>query len=218
MAGRAALRRGKRSGGTLSGILFLLACLVVLALTFTLGMLVGRQWARRTTATLAPAADRQVGGDAAGSEARTRVRKLSERDRDDSTPQIQGKLTFYHTLTAPLTAGPPPPPKRPASGTPKPGATPPKPDPEPEPAHPLARPDAAADTVYTVQVAAFKSRGQADRLRDKLGDEAYVSEGGSTTARFRVRVGFYPGRAEAEAAAARLKAEHAVTGFITRSR
>ena len=202
--GRAVRGRGKRGGGTLSGLLFVLACGVVLALTFTLGMLVGRQWAR-STASAGLAGDRvAAGGEAPAGEGRTRVRRLSERDRDDATPQIQEKLTFYQTLTAPLTSGPPPP-KLPA-------VPPPRPDPAPAAAKSGTPPGGA----YTVQVAAFKSRDQADRLREKLGSDAYVSEGGATGARFRVRVGAYPARAEAEAAMARLRAEHAFTGYVTR--
>ena len=204
--GRAVRGRGKRGGGTLSGLLFVLACGVVLALTFTLGMLVGRQWAR-STASAGLAGDRvAAGGEAPAGEGRTRVRRLSERDRDDAAPQIQEKLTFYQTLTAPLTNGPPPP-KLPA-------VPPPRPDPAPEPA--AAKSGTPPGGAYTVQVAAFKSRDQADRLREKLGSNAYVSEGGATGARFRVRVGAYPARAEAEAAMARLRAEHALTGYVTR--
>lgn len=202
--GRAVRGRGKRGGGTLSGLLFVLACGVVLTLTFTLGMLVGRQWAR-STASAGLAGDRvAAGGEAPAGEGRTRVRRLSERDRDDAAPQIQEKLTFYQTLTAPLTNGPPPP-KLPA-------VPPPRPDPAPAAAKSGPRPGGA----YTVQVAAFKSRDQADRLREKLGSDAYVSEGGATGARFRVRVGAYPARAEAEAAMARLRAEHAFAGYVTR--
>lgn len=204
--GRAVRGRGKRGGGTLSGLLFVLACGVVLALTFTLGMLVGRQWAR-STASAGLAGDRvAAGGEAPAGEGRTRVRRLSERDRDDAAPQIQEKLTFYQTLTAPLTNGPPPP-KLPAVPLPR-------PDPAPEPA--AAKSGTPPGGAYTVQVAAFKSRDQADRLREKLGSDAYVSESGATGARFRVRVGAYPARAEAEAAMARLRAEHALTGYVTR--
>ncbi|MBI3630570.1 MAG: SPOR domain-containing protein [Candidatus Rokubacteria bacterium] len=212
--GRAVRGRGKRGGSTLSGLLFVLACGAVLALTFTLGMLVGRQWAR-STASAGLAGDRvAAGGEAPAGEGRTRVRRLSERDRDDAAPQIQEKLTFYQTLTAPLTNGPPPP-RRPAAEPPKAAAVPPtRPDPAPEPA--AAKSGTPPGGAYTVQVAAFKSRDQADRLREKLGSDAYVSEGGATGVRFRVRVGAYPARAEAEAAMARLRAEHALTGYVTR--
>ncbi len=216
MAGRQPRTRGRR-GGTVSGALFLMACLVVLVLTFMLGMLVGRQWARRAALSppaLATGADRATGTQSGRGEspgARPRARKLSEREPDDATPQIQDKFTFYKTLTAPLTAGPPPAPKRPPTETPKADAE------RESRREPATGHDPAADGTYTIQVAAFKTRAQADQLRETLGQDAYVSEGGSVSmARFRVRIGAFAAKVDAEAAAGRLRAERSLTGFVTR--
>lgn len=263
--------RGRHRASAVSGVLFAVACLVVLGLTFLLGMLVGRQWARRSgsepariAATPHPqAATPRVGRDGSvnasgslgldkgasaarsgrgdspgarsletgrgdlqgagaveigrgespgarsvevqrgeGQAARPRnTRRLGERERDDATPQIQEKLTFYQTLTAPLTAGP-------RGGK--------------RSAEVLSRAETRFETgtghdaVYTVQVASFKSRAQADRLRETLGSDAYVSEFGTDSeTRFRVRVGAFTSKADAEALAARLRAERALAGFVT---
>ncbi len=227
MAMRHGRGRAGRSSGTASGILFLVAFVVVLALTFTLGMLVGRQWARRTA--VLPAGAIHAAGDPGATPAdgsapdagegreRPRVRRLSEREHDDAAPQIQEKLTFYRTLTAPLTAAPPPAGKRPPTETAKPAVGPSRPGAEREQvSEAVARSEATAGTLYTVQVAAFRSRAQAEKLREELGQEAYVSEAGpATPARYRVRIGSFSGRPEAEMAAARLRSEHALDGFVT---
>jgi cell division septation protein DedD len=218
--------------GPLSAALFGLACVTVLVLTFVLGMLVGRQWARRAAPSalgVAASADTvprgslargregtagepDRGGGAELEETRPRTaRKLSERERDDATPQIREKLTFYQTLTAPLTAGPRPP-KRPATLA-VPGEAPRESGRESGPALAGAGPTTGA---YTIQIGAFRTRAQADKVRDTLGAAAYVLEAvGTAEARFRVRVGAFGDRAEAETAAARLRTEHGLVGFVT---
>jgi cell division protein FtsN len=82
------------------------AVLVILGLTFALGLLVGRQWARQTASAVItsvaepakkPAATPRRGGIAAETMA-------------DRAPESTEKLTFYKTLTEPLD-GPGAPPK-----------------------------------------------------------------------------------------------------------
>ncbi len=193
---------------------------VVLALTFGGGLLTGRHLERKAAARVIH--DPDAPGDATnGATARSRGRTTAS---DPALPRIQEKLTFYQTLTAPLTGGPPdarqgpngravagkpeakpvmPPPPRPAPVTPAPpaGSTSPPPD---------ARADTAAG--YTIQVAAYRTRAQAEALRAKLGAEAYVVEGVVDSAiTFRVRLGGFGSRAEAEAA----RLERSLGGFIT---
>ena len=201
MAGGATRLRGRRGIGGGALAVFATACLAVLALTFLLGVLVGRQWAHRTST----ADSARVTGAPASSGARSRARRLSEREAEEPASQIQEKLTFYQTLTAPLTAGPPPQRTRAESarGGPAPASAP-------------ARPGAVADAGYTIQVAAFRSRAQADKLRETLGGEAYVAEiGAGHGAPFRVRVGSFASRAEAEARAVRLRTELPLGAFVT---
>lgn len=201
-AGRQGRGRGRQGGGGLVA-LFAVAGLVILVATFAVGVLVGQYWGR-STAFLAGREGRAEGPGARPA----RIRRLGERPEEDAAPEIQDKLTFYQTLTAPLTNGPPPPPRQPAGEAPKPPVAAPA-------VTPAARGDGAL--LYTVQMAAFKSRGQADKLREMLGGEAYVAEvGAGAPAPFRVRVGAFAARAEAEAAAARLRAEHSLPGFVTR--
>jgi cell division septation protein DedD len=126
---------------------------------------------------------------------------------------------------------PPPPPPRP----------PPPPPPPPPPASPhptphvvdtaRTKPPAAATHKpapgvptkssplhggYTVQVAALKSRAEADSLSHKLAARGYDVRvvGGGTQPLYRVRIGRY--RTEADAGAERATlAAHGVTGFVT---
>jgi len=203
MADRPVRLRGRRGPGRGSLALFVMACLVALGLTFLLGVLVGRQWSHRRAADSA-----RVAGAPASQGARPRARRLGERDAEEPAAQIQDRLTFYQTLTAPLTAGPPPPSKRALAESARAvssAAT-------SEPAV------GASDVRYTIQVAAFRSRAQADKLRATLGGDAYVAEiGAGLGAPFRVRVGSFATRAEAEVLAARLRAEHSVSAFVTQA-
>ncbi|HEY7436330.1 MAG TPA: SPOR domain-containing protein, partial [Methylomirabilota bacterium] len=223
MASSARRRTGGPSGAqwmALGG-----AVLVILGLTFALGLLVGRQWARQTTSSAliasilepakkpAPAARR--GGIAADTMA-------------DRAPEPTEKLTFYKTLTEPLDgpggspkpeakpvavkipAATPPPPPAPAAKTP-PAASAPSLPPAPGKAQDSKATNRAAASAsgpavpYTIQVGAFKNRRQADDSRQQLvgaGLDAYVvtlaaQEG---VARYRVRVGTYRPREEAAAA------------------
>jgi cell division protein FtsN len=102
----------------------------------------------------------------------------------------------------PAPPAPPPPPVRPAPG-------------------PVARAPgpAAAPDAWTVQVSSFRSRTLADELRVRLlarGFDAYVlasaTEGGP---RYRVRVGAYANRSEAERVAAELRTERGLNPLVT---
>lgn len=245
---RTGRRQPRGSESRLVGGLFVAACGVIVVLTFALGVLVGRQWARSTEpgrdyADRGPAerlpaetpgsgpggrvASRpgHDGGPAASGtgtkppfpEARpasaatvaprsegtgARARHLpSAEPPPDTTAQIREKLTFYQALPAPLTAGPGP--------TPGPSAPPVAPR-EGSGSH-----DNGAER-FTVQVAAFRTREQADALREKLGRDAYVAEVGAAPAtRYRVRVGTFSDRAQADATAARLRGDHALITFVT---
>jgi cell division septation protein DedD len=112
---------------------------------------------------------------------------------------------------APEPVTPPPPPAAPASS--KPPA--PKPVPAPVTTTPPARP-ASTSAVggkpgYVVQLAALNSRSEADAMVKRLsakGYEAYVqAPANGAPSIFRVRVGSYSTRGEAETVAARLEKE-----------
>lgn len=83
----------------------------------------------------------------------------------------------------------------------------------PEPPRPQPR-------HWTVQVSSFRSRALADELRSRLtnkGFDAYLVmvESDDGRVRYRVRVGNYPTRGEAERTAERLRAERDLNPFVT---
>ncbi|HSB41579.1 MAG TPA: SPOR domain-containing protein [Methylomirabilota bacterium] len=265
MAGPAR-RRGGGGPGPVQWLALGGAVLVMMGLTFALGLLVGRQWARQSASAVVaavaepakkPAAPARGGGIAAETTA-------------ERAPEPT--LTFYHTLTEPLDgAGAPPKgepkavsvkippviPPAPRAAAPVATAPPPPTAPRPPAAPPSLPPaskaaaartadggsagaisgpphqttdspkasreaghGAGAGSPWTVQVGAYKNRRQADDARQHLsgaGLDAYVvtlaaQEG---VARYRVRVGTYRTRDEAVAASERLRAQHALTTFVT---
>ncbi|MBI4608640.1 MAG: SPOR domain-containing protein [Candidatus Rokubacteria bacterium] len=249
--------------GRRPGAVLVLTSLIILSLTFFLGLLVGRHWAPGHEKERRPA--------------HSAARGLKDRDVG-KPPQIQEKLTFYQTLTAPLAPAPPRRGRGPAEAKP-PTLT------EPEPAVPAknepptsegpagalsggaagraptqaqgapgrptrsrgypawvpVRPaqsdggrfgrgatppsegkapgEGVAVHPWTVQVAAYRSRDQAEALQRSLaaaGYHAYVTTatGQDGSVRYRVRVGSYPNRSEAEKVSQRLGSERALTPFL----
>lgn len=69
-----------------------------------------------------------------------------------------------------------------------------------------ARPDRKAHHLYTVQVAAYATRAQAERLARRLRTRGYDVRVTGQRKPYRVRIGRYATRAEAEAEAKRMKA------------
>lgn len=216
------------------------AVVVILGLTFALGLLVGRQLARSSLAAAPPSvseAARKAGAPA------PRRGGIAAETMADRPPEPTEKLTFYQTLTEPLNGGGParseakpvtvkvsapsptataapastaaPPPAMPSV------SLPPAPGKAAAPAPPAAKPTTVAAAVpWTVQVGAFKSRRQAEDTRQQLaaaGLEAYVASVAAQDGqpRFRVRVGTYRSREEAAAVAERIRAQRSLTAFAT---
>jgi cell division protein FtsN len=101
MAAMAARQRGRGGPGAAQWVVLGVAVLMVLGLTFALGMLVGRQWARQTGPVAA--------SDAVSKPAHATRRGGLTEASVERTPELREKLTFYKTLTAPLAAMPSPP-------------------------------------------------------------------------------------------------------------
>ena len=97
-------------------------------------------------------------------------------------------------------------------------AAPPQSAAHPAPRAPNAAPPAATATSahgrYTVQVAAFSTLASANGLRDVLVTRGYPARVVGTAKPFRVRVGRYATRAEAEAAARALRARK-LSAYVT---
>lgn len=174
------------------------AVVVILGLTFTLGLLVGRQWARGSAAAVTPSASEAVRKASATPPRRGGIAAETMADR---TPEPTEKLTFYQTLTEPLNAGGPPRPEA-KPVTVKVSASAPEPKPAavkvsapgapatpaaspvstPAPAAPpvtvslppapgkggATTPPAPITSPWTVQVGAFKNRRQAEDTRQHL--------------------------------------------------
>jgi DedD protein len=217
------------------------AVVVILGLTFALGLLVGRQLARSSLAAAPPSASeaaRKAGAPA------SRRGGIAAETMADRTPEPTEKLTFYQTLTEPLNGGsarpeakpvtvkvsaPSPAPPAAAGPAPTPASPPASLPPAPgkapvptAPAAPVAKPAASptAASPWTVQVGAFKNRRQAEDTRQQLaaaGLEAYVASVAAQDGqpRFRVRVGTYRSREEAAAAAERIRVQRSLTAFAT---
>ena len=222
--------RVKSGPGSLQWIALLTAGAVIMGLTFTLGVLVGRQWSRPAAAASADSGARKTvpPGKRGG---------LSGADVEPR-PQVDQKLTFYQTLTAPLGRGsadasqhaeakvqPAPEPVRAEPSPPpypytsrgetlveKPAA------PEAEPAPARAQADAAG--LWSVQVAALKTQGQAASLHKQLreaGFDAYIAAAiasdGQTN--YRVRVGTFKSKADAQRMVERVRGERSLAAFVT---
>jgi cell division septation protein DedD len=227
--------RGRRGGGTLQWIALLTAATIIMGLTFTLGILVGRQWSRpaSVTATVDSGARKTVPPGKRGG--------LAGADVDP--PQMdQKQLTFYQTLTAPLGRGS-------ADAAPRhvdkaraaSAAEPARSDAHaPSPTYtsrsePVVEKPATADSAsadkgpraaaepvgpWAVQAAAFKTQAQADALQKQLkqaGFDAYVASATTSDghANYRVRIGTFKSKVEAQRVAERVRGERSLAAFIT---
>jgi len=207
------MKRGRSSnGGAFQRIGLALAAVIILTLTFTLGVLVGRQWGGR------PASD--------GAESPRKTQALTRRGLAESEAErpreLQEKLTFYQTLTAPV--GPIGQSSR--ARTDDKGKSP-APAPSPAPSAALAAaPSASLPTAppataaaWTVQVGAFKSRQQADEVQKRLTEAGFPAVLSPVTlddgqSRYRVRVGGARSRGEAELLAQQVRARLPLTALV----
>ena len=101
-----------------------------------------------------------------------------------------------------------------------PPATPETPAAEPETA-PVEAPAPPASSGWVAQIGAYKDRATANRIVETLKRQNFPAfilapTAGSPTATFRVRVGPYRDRREAENVAGRLQREHQYSPFVTR--
>lgn len=235
MSARSASRGRGRSGTPwLQWIALLGAATVIMGLTFALGILVGRQWGRPASAAVAEGVPRKPvppgkRGGLVGS--------------DVDAPSVDQKLTFYQTLTAPLGRGSADAsprrdekPKTPAATEAGRGEAAPPPYPyasrgetiveKPAHADPTSTTDKAAPAAtdaagpWAVQAAAFKTQAQADALQKQLkkaGFDAYVAPAATADGQtnYRVRIGTFKSKAEAQRVADRVRGERSLAAFIT---
>jgi cell division protein FtsN len=204
---RRASRTQAHASSRLASLLFAIGCLVVLGVTFALGVAAGRRWPNGLPGFSSSA-------DATASRGTERDRRSEGQGLAKTIAEAPPELTFYRELTAPLSS--PPSPTRAASKT---GAKPldavkPRPAEAVKPAV-----SDGGEGRYTVQVGAFKTRAQADAVRARLaagGQPAYVSEVAvDGVMQYRVRVGAFATRDAAREAATRLASERQLATYVT---
>jgi len=223
--------RVKNGPGRLQWIALFGAGIVIMTLTFALGILVGRQWSRPVSVT--------AGADSGARKVVPPGKRggLSATDVEPA-PSVDQKLTFYQTLTAPLGRGSADASQRPeekpkAPPVPEPARSEPPPYPyasrgetlvektdnaETAPAGARSQPEQTG--LWSVQVAAFKTQAQADGLQRELkkaGFDAYVASAPAADGQtnYRVRVGTFKSKPEAQRMAERVRGERSLAAFVT---
>ena len=91
-----------------------------------------------------------------------------------------------------------------------------KPSPQPPPVIKPADEPAAGQKVWSVQVAAYNVKSQAEAMVTKLKKSGYQARVDGTAAPFRVRIGQYKTQAQASAVQRSLKAKQ-ITGFVVQA-
>ena len=91
-----------------------------------------------------------------------------------------------------------------------------KPSPQPPPVIKPADEPAAGQKVWSVQVAAYNVKSQAEAMVTKLKKSGYEARVDGTAAPFRVRIGQYKTQAQASAVQRSLKAKQ-ITGFVVQA-
>jgi cell division protein FtsN len=213
---RRPLRTRARSSSRLASLLFGIGCLVVLGVTFAIGVAAGRRWPHGLPGFAASA-------DVTAATSKERDRKSEGGGLAKTIAEAPPVLTFYRELTAPLTSPPPPRAAAKPEAKPKEAEAKPKETAKPrsvETVKPTAPPPSeGVEGRFTVQVGAFKVRSQADALRARLaagGQQAYVSEVEADGAmQYRVRVGSFTTREAAREAATRLASERQLATYVT---
>jgi cell division protein FtsN len=83
-------------------------------------------------------------------------------------------------------------------------------------APPSPTPSSTGEGGYTVQIAAYNVKSQAQAMADKLKKRGYDARVSGTSAPFRVRIGRYPTQAQANAVLRSLKAKQ-IEGFVVKA-
>jgi len=145
---------------------------------------------------------------------------------EDLKPAAQAQAPAPPPATPPAAAPPPvaaaPAPK---TTTPAPKVAPPAPKaatpaPKPQPVAAPSAPSPSAGDGYVIQVAAMREHGDADAMARRLSSKGYsafvMSPGEAPPTMYRVRVGKFKTKREAEAVASRLQKEEQFKPWITR--
>jgi cell division protein FtsN len=80
----------------------------------------------------------------------------------------------------------------------------------------LPKSTTASDDSWSVQIAAYDKKAEADAMVAKLKKRGYEARVSGTSAPFRVRIGHYPTQAQASAVMRSLKAKQ-INGFVVKA-
>ncbi len=210
-------------------VFLFMAATVVSVVIFLCGVLVGRG-VRITGGSVTEAATPEV-REVPGGPIQPAAAVPQAEPADVATLPVPDELSYVKRLeeakpapeqlkpAATATARAPAPPPAPEESA----AAPPAPQHPPPPAVDEPGPSRATSVVgrgWTVQIAALNERGEADAMVRRLtgkGYEAYVlPPAGGTPSVFRVRVGSFSSRREAESLAVRLQKEEQFKPWVTR--
>jgi DedD protein len=212
-------------------VFLFMAVTVVSVVIFLCGVLVGRGVQTRTNGLVdAPVMAESGAVDDAGAPAATEPAANTPTPRADVT--FPDRLDKNETPAEKLVPRKDPPAKAPAAAAAAPTPSAPAPAPAATPPAPAAAATVAADRPtpgipteprgagYAIQVAAFSSRGEAETIVKRLAGKGYsaylVTPQAGQPSMFRVRVGKFTGRADAERVATRLEREEQFKPWITR--
>jgi cell division septation protein DedD len=212
-------------------VFLFMAATVVSVVIFLCGVLVGRNVrAERaqvdvpsTSADLTPSSAPAQTSAAENAPVYTGLDKPSSKDDLLKKPERSAKAEAHAPAATPLPASAPVP--EPKAATPP--ETPPAAAPAPEKAAPPSVPAPSAtagsepsDKGYAVQIAAVNARSEADAMAKRLASKGYsayvLAPASGTPAVYRVRVGKFPTKREAETVAAKLQKEEQLKPWVTR--
>jgi len=212
-------------------VFLFMAATVVSVVIFLCGVLVGRgvRAERATVADSSPATSTAETTPPAPAVAAAPAPTPAGSDPTKASPPAADDLTYFNRLEKPAApaeqlkaavpekATPPvvkpaPPPPPPKAATPTPASTEP-------PAASSAAPEPAG-SGFAVQIAALNVRSEADAIAKRLSSKGYaayvLSPPSGTPTVFRVRVGKFPTRREAETVASKLQKEEQFKPWVTR--
>jgi cell division septation protein DedD len=199
-------------------VFLFMATTVVAVVIFLCGVLVGRGVRAERTAEATVATENATPpSDAAGAPAATGTVSDRPTSNEDLSyaKRLQGDSPADEQLKKPESTELPPTPAESAPETPA-ASTPAQP-----PATANAAPAPHPGSGWMVQIAALRDRGAADQIVKRLGTKGYPAfivepQRGAPALGFRVRVGPYSDRREAEKVSRRLEREEQFKPFITR--
>jgi DedD protein len=225
---RSMARQRVQEPGAARWLIVAAGLIAVLVLTFALGLMVGRKWSPSR------------GGEQMAAEPTRKPPAPVSRRSGLTEPEFERapheKLTFYQTLTAPMSTAPAPikvsalaklePAKpRPATERVTADRAVPQPVSAPKPEKLAERPPTpraaeARTGDWAVQVGVFKDRGLAEGVRRPLaasGFDTYLTAVPTTDGQthYKVRMGSFKTREEAARMAERVRQERSLTAFVT---